>query len=91
MQMLARHFECFPPDLERCRDVAALIRQLGEVTFAARFASTNSYQCDSDLDQQIAERLLALHGVAAAELEMPGVEKNSTSRSGSPSRPLSSK
>jgi hypothetical protein len=75
MELLARHFECHPTGTPVHALVSPLVSQLGEVPFTGRVGAKNSGQCDSDLDDRLAERFCGMTGVARAELPMPEIEK----------------
>lgn len=75
MELLARHFECHPTGTPVHALVSPLVCQLGEVPFTGQVGLRNSGQCDSDLDDRLADRMCSMTGVARAELPMPEIDK----------------
>lgn len=75
MELTARHFECHPIGTAANVLVSPLVSQLGEVPFIGRVGEKNSGQCDSDLDDRLAERFYSMTGVTRAELPMPEIKK----------------
>lgn len=75
MELIARHFECHPTGTPAHALVSPLVSQLGEVPFTGRVGAKNSGQCDSDLDDRLAERFCGMTGVARAQMPTPGIEK----------------
>lgn len=75
MELTARNFECHPIGRPAHALVSPLVGQLGEVPFTGRVGAKNSGQCDSDLDDRLAEKFCGMTGVERAELPMPAIEK----------------
>jgi hypothetical protein len=75
MELMARQFECHPIKSSACSLVSPLVEQLGEVQFTGRVGEKNSGQCDSDLDDRLAERFWGMRGVSNQSVEMPRVLK----------------
>lgn len=75
MELMARHFECHPIKSTAWALVSPLVKQLGEVQFTGRVGEKNSGQCDSDLDDRLAEQLWSMKGVARGDIAMPKIQK----------------
>jgi hypothetical protein len=75
MELLARHFECHPIKSPACSFFSPLVKQLVDVEFTGRVGKKNSGQCDSDLDDRLAERFWAMNGVARKDIAMPKIQK----------------
>lgn len=75
MELTARNFECHPTGTAAHELVSRLVEQLGTVQFTGRVGQKNSGQCDSDLDDRLADRFSSLAGVARADITMRNVEK----------------
>lgn len=75
MELMARDFECHPSESGACSVLSPLVKQLGEVNFTGRVGEKNSGQCDSDLDERIAERLNQMIGVIPIHIAMPEIKK----------------
>lgn len=75
MELVARHFECHPSGTPVYALLSPLVKQLGEVEFTGRVGEKNSGQCDSDLDDRLAERIWKMAGVTRTDLAMPTIKK----------------
>jgi hypothetical protein len=74
MELVARHFECYPNNSQAHRKLGALIEQIGEVTFPVSVGDRNSNQLTYDFDNQLLVRLVAC-GVQEATLNLPSTTR----------------
>jgi hypothetical protein len=75
MELTARHFECHPAGIPAYTLVSPLVGQLGEVSVTGHVGEKNSGQCDTDLDDRLAERFWKMRGVSRVDIAMPAIEK----------------
>jgi hypothetical protein len=75
MELVARNLECHPVGTPACALLAPLVNRLGAVRFTGRVGEKNSGQCDSDLDERIANQLNQVTGVRRFEISMPEIKK----------------
>jgi hypothetical protein len=51
------------------------MKELAEVPFTGRVGEKNSGQCDSDLDDRLADRFFTMKGVSRKDIGMPKIQK----------------